>query len=309
MTQTQITCPGSIVELSWFIPEIEPPLDYDVIIRDQNDNVLLHYSDYQSDSGTLFITAPTIAGNYKYSITVIRDNYGQLSDIDYLFLTVTKLVLTNVYILDNPLLPGEPFTVYWTVNINNPQSDELVQVTINAPPNALGAPTFFQAHYLNDATGSVTFIAPDTVGTFPVTILGVGRFGCSDSQTIMLKTEEAAVDAGSNRTIFAGEHTVLGEGLPNPNTAYTWSPNIGLNTPNGLNPTATPLTTTTYNVIAFRSDLNQYASDQVTIQVINTAAANTSIVVSYYPGIVLLVLLMYFGALVFVLLIAFFPAL
>ena len=296
MTQTRVACPGSNVELSWLIPDVVPALQYHIIIQDQDNNLLL-LSDYTDPFGTMFITAPTISGQYTYTITVIRDNYGHLSDTEFLFLRVTQMALTDVFILDNPLLPGAPFTVYWTINTANPQSDELVQVTVDAPYNSLGSPTHFQAFYPNGASGSATFIAPDTVGVFPVTIMGVGLFGCSDVETIMLETEDVIVSAGSDRMIFAGDSTVLGVGVQQPGTIYTWMPNDWLMEPNSLHPIASPLITTIYTVIAFRPEINLYVSDQVTIQVLHPQQ-NIPLFVAYFPGLVFVLLLFYFMILV-----------
>lgn len=199
MNHSRIACPGSQVKLSWFIPNATPALHYDVFIRDPNGSLLRHDSDYQSDFGSMFITAPSAPGQYSYSVTVVRDNYGQLSDVGYLLLNVTQIALSDVHILNNPLPPGTPFTVYWTINTANPQSDELVQVIVNAPPNALGMPETFRAFYPNGEKGSATFLAPSDIGNYPLTITSIGRFGCSDVQTILLKTRNAVVDAGSDR--------------------------------------------------------------------------------------------------------------
>lgn len=295
MTHSRTACPGSQAELSWLIPNATPTLHYDVFIRDPDGNVLRHDSDYQSTFGSMLVTAPSTPGQYSYSITVVRDNYGQLSDVGYLLLNVTQMALSDIYILNNPLLPGTPFTVYWTINAANPQSDELVQVIVNAPSNTLGIPETFRAFYPNGETGSATFWAPSDVGTYPLTITSIGRFGCSDVQTILLQTRDTVVDAGSDRTLLAGNTTMLGAGTPETNTVYTWSPADWLNTTCELNPLASPLITTTYTVVAFRSDINHYASDQVTIQVIDRPQSTP--VLSYFPGIVLTSLFVYFGVL------------
>ena len=293
-TQSQAVCPGSIAQLSWLIPDTIPALHYHVIVKDPNGHVLLN-SDTQNAFGTLAVTAPRTPGQYTYTVTVIRDDYGNLSDVAQLVLNVTQTALSNVYISDNPLLPGTPFTVYWTANTVNPQSGELVTVTIHAPPNSLGAPTYFQAYYPNGSRGSATFIAPDIIGTFPITIAGISKFGCSDIQTIMLETKGIVVHAGHDRTIMVNDSTVLGSGAPISDTTYTWSPSDGLNTLHGLNPIASPLETTTYTVIAFRPGTGEYASDHVTVSVINPAKESPPII-SYHPAVIFAALLLYFGA-------------
>lgn len=199
MTQIKTVCPNSVVELSWLVPDTNPALHYHVIVQDPGNNILLD-SDTQASFGTLNVTAPSVPGHYIYTITVIRDDYGQLSDVTTLGLHVTRTALSDLHIIENPLMPGEPYTIYWTINAINPQSDELVHVIIDVPSNTLHeAPTHFEAYYPNATTGGTTFIAPDVMGKFPITVQGVGQFGCSDSQTLFLEVRGLVVHAGSDR--------------------------------------------------------------------------------------------------------------
>ena len=88
----------------------------------------------------------------------------------------------------------------------------------------------------------VTF-SSDTV-TYTVTVTDI--IGCVDTDTVTVWQEPLPdAQAGPDTTICAGGTVQLNS---SGGQTYTWTPTAGLNNPNTQNPTATPLTTTTYTV-------------------------------------------------------------
>ncbi|MCB9186916.1 MAG: gliding motility-associated C-terminal domain-containing protein [Flavobacteriales bacterium] len=94
----------------------------------------------------------------------------------------------------------------------------------------------------NIADPVVTF-SSDTV-TYWVTV--TDNIGCENTDTVTIWQEPLPnAVAGPDTTVCAGQSVQL---TSSGGTTYSWSPAAGLNNPNAQNPTATPLTTTTYTV-------------------------------------------------------------
>ncbi|MCB9186915.1 MAG: gliding motility-associated C-terminal domain-containing protein [Flavobacteriales bacterium] len=94
----------------------------------------------------------------------------------------------------------------------------------------------------NIAAPIVTF-SSDTV-TYWVTV--TDNIGCENTDTVTIWQEPLPnAVAGPDTTVCAGQSVQL---TSSGGTTYSWSPAAGLNNPNAQNPTATPLTTTTYTV-------------------------------------------------------------
>jgi gliding motility-associated-like protein len=105
----------------------------------------------------------------------------------------------------------------------------------------------------------VTF-SSDTA-TYTVTVTDV--IGCVNTDTVTVWQEPLPdAQAGPETTICEGETVQL---FSSGGQTYEWSPTAGLNNPNSQNPTATPLTTTTYTVtvgqpsgnLVFNGDFSQ----------------------------------------------------
>lgn len=134
----------------------------------------------------------------------------------------------------------------------------------NVQLNATGGVTYSwtPAAGLSDPNVSnpiVTFTA-DTV-TYYVTV--TDAIGCSNSDSVTVWQEPLPdAVAGPDTTICVGESVQLYAGG---GETYIWTPTAGLNNPNSQNPTATPLTTTTYTVtvgqttgnLVFNGDFSQ----------------------------------------------------
>jgi len=105
----------------------------------------------------------------------------------------------------------------------------------------------------------VTFTS-DTA-TYTVTVTNI--IGCENSDTVTVWQEPLPdAQAGPDTTVCEGETVQL---FSSGGQTYEWSPTSGLNNPTSQNPTATPLTTTTYTVtvgqpsgnLVFNGDFSQ----------------------------------------------------
>lgn len=154
-----------------------------------------------------------------------------------------------------------------------------VQVTVNPSPNAsAGANTSVCSGGCTNLTGSggVTYnwmpgnLSGSTVnvcppGTTTYTVYVTDANGCSDSANVTVNISTPNVTASPSVSICTGNSTILVASGPSGQT-YSWSPSATLTGANTANPTATPLTTTTYVVTA----TNQFgctATDSVVVQV------------------------------------------
>ena len=99
--------------------------------------------------------------------------------------------------------------------------------------------------------------------TATYTVLVTDNTGCENTDTVTVWQEPLPdAQAGPDTTICEGETVQL---TSSGGQTYEWSPTAGLNNPNSQNPTATPLTTTTYTVtvgqpsgnLVFNGDFSQ----------------------------------------------------
>lgn len=109
-------------------------------------------------------------------------------------------------------------------------------------------------------------IASDYMGTITATL---SDCCCINTQPFTLAVKAPViVDAGSDRIIPLGNSTVMGVGPALSDVIYTWSPIDGVSDINAFPTIVTPVSDTTYTVIATRSDVSDcVASDSVIINV------------------------------------------
>lgn len=173
-----------------------------------------------SDPTVQFPTAsPTVTTVY----TVIADNGNDCLATDSVFVVVSPL--------------PEAFAGF----------DQGVCDGSNAQLNATGgiAYEWSPTTGLSDPNISnpIVIFSSDTV-TYSVTV--TDAIGCIDSDEVTVWQEPLPdAIAGPDTTICAGETVQL---ISSGGQTYSWSPASGLNNPNIQNPTASPLTTTTYIV-------------------------------------------------------------
>ncbi len=183
------TCPGANMVVTWGVVVNSYELLTDYHIKIARGGTSLLDTNMTTPSGQITTSAPSIPGQYPYTIQVTRNSYGFLSDTQTIPVNVTRVRLSNVLVADNPTPINSPYTVTWTVFIDNPQGDESVHVTVNAPPDAFSiTPDFFRASYKNEETGNVLFLSPNSIGDFPITLTATDSYGCTSQVTTTIST-------------------------------------------------------------------------------------------------------------------------
>jgi len=129
--------------------------------------------------------------------------------------------------------------------------------------------------FTNNGTLTPTYTpsaADISAGSVTLTLNAVGTAPCGTFNDGMLLTIVAlpTANAGSNVTICSGNSTVL---TATGGTGYSWSPSTGLSSTSVANPTASPASTSTYNVTVTNAG-GCTASDAVLITVNQTPTAN-----------------------------------
>lgn len=192
--------------------------------------------------------------------------------------------------VSNPIASPVVNTIYTVTvtDVNGCTATDDVEVTINPLPNADagvdqticngkstvigGSPTgpIGATYSWSPSTGlSSTIVSNPTANptvTTDYTVTVTSGAGCTSTDVVRVNVNpNPIVDAGSDQTICAGFSATIG-GSPTSATAtsFAWTPAATLNNPSLSNPTASPLTTTIYTVIA--TDGNGCtATDQVTV--------------------------------------------
>ncbi len=86
-------------------------------------------------------------------------------------------------------------------------------------------------------------------GTHTITYTFVGDNGCSDAKTQLITVYPTpTADAGSDKVILIGGQIVLDAVAEGNNVTYKWTPSIGLDRDDVLNPIASPLKDVTYTL-------------------------------------------------------------
>ena len=187
--------------------------------------------------------------------------------------TKTYLVQVVAYSGDNCLSStSQTITLQATPQL---QFDSLASVCANAAPFQIT-----QAKILNGMTGTETYsgsgVSP--TGLFNPQISGVGTHtirytftasnGCTNykEQTITV-FPVPTVDAGPDRFILQGGQSVLLGTANGNNLSYSWTPTIGLNHPDSLQPIVTPADDIIYTLTVISSD-GCSASDTVFVKLL-----------------------------------------
>jgi gliding motility-associated-like protein len=118
-------------------------------------------------------------------------------------------------------------------------------------------------------TGEVLTLSPaPTDGTgINLVVTPYSGYGCLDTlfNTIYTDTIGVTADAGPDKVSCNQQPVQLG-GPPGPGYQYSWSPAAGLSNAAAANPLASPATTTTYIVTAYKDGAGCTAKDTVVVQ-------------------------------------------
>lgn len=190
---------------------------------------------------------PTVTTNYILSV---EDNIG-CSDIDSVLITVNSLPPANagpnqeICIGESVVLQGSGGTSY----------------------------TWSPTTYLDDPNAQLPVSTAEQTTTYTVTVVDDNSCTNSDDVTITVNLLPV-VDAGLDSTICADGSLVL---QATGADSYLWSPLVGLSDPQSANPTASPLSPTTYFVTG--TDVNGCENtDSVNITIFEVFAGPDSII-------------------------------
>ncbi len=150
------------------------------------------------------------------------------------------------------------------LNVSNNQmicEGEAVQLFATGGSNYTWSP----ATGLSDASSASPIANPAVTTTY--TVIATNANGlCAESATVtVIVNENTNVNAGPDQTICEGEAAQL---TATGGLNYIWSPATGLNDATIANPVANPTTTTVYTVTSFGSNMDQCATTDIVVVVV-----------------------------------------
>ena len=142
---------------------------------------------------------------------------------------------------------------------------DTLQLTTSGTGNYLWSPNYM----ISSTTAASPLVSPDVATWYYVTL--TDAVGCKNKDSVFVDVKSGvALNAGADTTICQTDGFILN--TVSDALSYQWSPPTYLNQSNIKNPLATPLTTTTYHVIA--SIGKCFSEDDITIKVVPYPAAN-----------------------------------
>lgn len=220
-------------------------------------------------SDTAFVTvtatpAPTVVVTPSQTIcTGASVNLQASGASSYSWTPATGLSCTNCA---NPVATPTSTTTYIVTGSSNNNCTDTAHVTltISVPPVSAGPDVAvcdgFSAQL--QASGAVSYVWSPATGlsctncanptvnvntTTTYTVTGTNSFGCTNTDQVVVTIGSIPnVNAGTNQTICEGDALPL---QATGATTYVWTPATNLSCTNCANPTATPTTTITYQVL------------------------------------------------------------
>lgn len=193
----------------------------------------------------------------------------------------------------NPFASPSSTTTYTvsTTDANNCTGTDDVTVTVLPPPpanagndvsicigdsiqlNATGGNTYSWSPNIDLSNTSIAdpFASPSTTQTYTVIVTDGNLCLANDDVTVTVN-QLPAVDAGADQTICEGDAASLGGAPTGPaGSSYSWSPASNLNNANTANPSASPITSSTYTVVV--TDGNNCVSSDIINVIVNPSPA------------------------------------
>lgn len=141
---------------------------------------------------------------------------------------------------------------------------QLTQASETSGFNGLGS---YSGSGIKNASGLFS-PAKAGVGAHLITYTFVGDNGCSDTKTQSITVMPTpTVDAGSDKIILTGGQVILDAVANGNNITYKWTPAIGLDKDDVLNPVAAPLADVTYT-LTIKSEQGCTIQDSVFVKVL-----------------------------------------
>lgn len=128
------------------------------------------------------------------------------------------------------------------------------------------------AYNINDVNSATPLVSPDVPTTYIATF--ADAFGCKGTDSVLVDVvSKVTLNTGNDTTICAGDPTAIS--INSNALNYSWTPVESLNNGTDKSPVASPLTTTTYNVIGKIGKCQ--ATDDITIKVAPYPQANAGL--------------------------------
>ncbi len=276
---------------------------------DFNLKLVVNRGDFCSDSATsvvkvypVFTPGFTLQGqcvNMPVQFTDISTSTSPISTVNYWawnFGDFNSTVADNKSGLQNPThvySKGSNYDVQFIVATDKGCRDTIIRtISIkDSPPldvsndslicyldtlllNATGTGSFLWTpnYMISSTTVANPLVSPDIPTTYRVTL--TDGFGCVASDSIKIDVKLfVSLSVANDSTICQGDPTLLK--ISSDALHFLWSPATGLNDPTLKDPTATPISTITYHVIA--SIGKCIAEDDITLRTVPYPAANAGV--------------------------------
>ncbi|MBL8002948.1 MAG: hypothetical protein JNL05_13425, partial [Flavobacteriales bacterium] len=240
----------------------------------------------EAQDGSAYTVAPIAGATYNWTVTggtIATGANTNAITVDWGTAGTGSVSVTATNALGCTSQP-----VSATVNIVPlPATNAGADTTICAGGSALvgGAPTgpSGSSFSWSPAAGlSATNVANPTATPAATTsyVVQVSSSGCVNTDTVLVVVSNAAVDAGANTAICAGDTAQL---QASGAQSYVWTPATGLSDATIADPLAFPSSTTTYTVTA-TDTLGCVASDSVTVTVNTLPIVDAGVDTAYCPG-------------------------
>jgi hypothetical protein len=193
---------------------------------------------------------PTVDKDGTYIVVVTDSNNG---------CTDTESVLVENNLM-KPIATANPNSV--SLDCNNPSATIQAGIGSNYSYQWLSPPDYFEIGNSDKLTVNLS----SQQGVYRL-IVTDDENGCTNSTTVSVFVPNSVPQAnvGPDKTICIEQTTVIGEGTPQNNVTYVWTPLSGLTNPNDLVTNANPTITTTYTLTATKGTCIVKDSVKVTV--------------------------------------------
>lgn len=201
---------------------------------------------------------PTATPNTTTTYQLIAGTPTCKGFVDQITITVKPTPITDITNQDTTICYGDSLILFGTHSFVG---------------TVVGSPIIYQWTPDSDISGtSVTspWVYPKQTTTYTLTVSVAGECPTDDKVTIIVNPS-LNVSAGADATICEGTTVTLNGAGGNGAATYTWTPAISLSDSTIASPDASPLVTTTYNLIVNEGNCSESASVTVNVNPTPTA--------------------------------------